>query len=204
MVRSRRSPVVQWARLLALFVLWFIVIVIGGPFGELSVFAAINGEAPPLPILEQLMYRVVPFVIPAAFFIEVLYAYRSEFKRRYILETDSPLPPILPKSWLLWSVSIVAIPLLMVLLLNLAKDQHGGCIPFPTSGHGGYWKDEGIWHIPAIACALVGLVVFMRAAPADASKINRIVRALIYSTGMLLFHGEVFSYVQYANMCHVG
>jgi hypothetical protein len=165
-----------------------------------------NGEAPPLPIVEQLVYRIAPFVMPLGFFIEVLYAYGSEFKGRRILERDSgssqqPLPP---RSWLLWCSAIVATPVLMVLLLNLAKDLHGGCVPFPASDHGGYWRNVGIWHIPGIACALVGLLAFIRAAPVSASKLNRIVRALIYGAGMFLFHGEVFAYVQYADMCHAG
>lgn len=196
----------QWARLMALFILWFLVIMVAGPFGELSVFAEINGEAPPLPIAEQLMSRVAPFVIPALFFIEVLYAYGMEFSRGRVAEADarSSLRPMPPRSWTLWCFAVVAVPALMALLLEFAKDQHGGCIPFPTSNHSGYWKDAGVWHIPAIACVLVGLLAFMRATPVDASKINRIVRALIYSAGMLLFHGEIFAYVQYADMCHPG
>jgi hypothetical protein len=195
----------RWARILALAVLWLLMFFVGGPFGELSVIAAINGDAPPLPIVQQLIYRIVPFVVPSAFFIEVLCAYGPEFKWRRSAEGDtgSSQRPSLPRSWLLWCWAILATPALMVLVLNFAKDLNGGCIPFPPPVHGGHWKYEEIWHIPALICAFVGLLAFIAAAPAKARKMNLGVRALIYGAGILAFHGEVFSYTQYAEMCHL-
>ena len=70
----------QWGRWLALAVLWLMVLFTLSPFGEMSTLAMINGEAPPLPIWHELVRYIAPFGITSLFFIEVLYAYRNEFK----------------------------------------------------------------------------------------------------------------------------
>jgi hypothetical protein len=86
----------QWGRWLALAVLWLLVLLTLSPFGEMSTLAMINGEAPPLPIWHELIRYIAPFGITSLFFIEVLYAYRNEFKflrHMQVAETSRPRNP---------------------------------------------------------------------------------------------------------------
>jgi hypothetical protein len=121
----------QWGRWLTLAILWLIVFFTLSPFGEMSTLAMINGEAPPLPIWEELARYIAPFGIGTVFFIEVLYAFRGEFKfsRRTLVAGDlaSSLPTP-PRSWTLWSLAVIAIPTLVVFLSTWDLRLAGGCI----------------------------------------------------------------------------
>jgi len=187
----------QWARFLALTVLWLMVFVV--PFGQVSAMAVVDGDLPPLPIWEQLMYRVVPLVIPAMFFIEVLHAYGSEFQwpdgsaaaANSIIGRPTP-----PRSWLFWCLGVIATPALLVVLLNLDIRLKGGCIPIDAQGHS--WL---LWTILPLVCVVLGLLVFLRAAPADVTRLNRTVRGLAYAAGMLLFYVDISSYLGLNSLC---
>jgi len=51
----------QWGAWLALAMLWLMYFFTLVPFGEMSTFAMINGDAPPLPIWEELAKYIAPF-----------------------------------------------------------------------------------------------------------------------------------------------
>ena len=124
-----------WARYLSLFLLWIIVFVT--PF-NVGPFAVVDGDSPPLPIWEQLMYLVAPLVIPSMFFIEVLCAYEPEFRRSRVSETTPALrttPALVPRSWVLWCMAVFAIPVLLVAFLNLDIRLMGGCLPMSPAPH---------------------------------------------------------------------
>jgi hypothetical protein len=193
-----------WARSLALVIL--VLIVVGTPFAEVSGMAAVDGDEPPLPIWEQLMYRVVPLVIPAMFFLEVLYAYGCEFQRPLGREDGASTrteteTPTLPRSWLLWCLAVVGAPALLVAVLNLRIRLEGGCLPpgeknQPALG-------QPLWMVPAMVCVALGLLLYLRAIPSVASRPNKIIRATFYTGTMLLFYGDVSSYLEMTNLCAV-
>jgi hypothetical protein len=191
-----------WARYLSLSVLWLIVIATPTVVGP---WEAINGDAPPLPVWEQLMYSVAPLFIPAVFCIEVLYAYKGEFswpRASRPVEGVGYAPTMLPRSWILWCTGMFVIPVLLVALLNLDMRLAGGCISIsPTFGHGPryHWvfREGSVW-----VCAILGAFVVLRAAPASASRCNKIVRALAYTAGMLWFGSNVVGYLTvFGNLC---
>ena len=64
-----------WARYLSLSILWLIIFAAPMMLGP---WEAINGDVPPLPVWEQLMYSVAPLFIPAMFCVQVLHAYKGE------------------------------------------------------------------------------------------------------------------------------
>jgi len=184
-----------WARYLSLTILWLIVI---GTPTLVGPWEAINGDAPPLPIWEQLMSSVAPMFIPAALCIEVLYAYKREFRWRAIEEENRP-PTKLPRSWILWCLGVFGTPILLVALLNLDVRLAGGCISPP--GHGSRYsqalRDISLW-----ICVIAGLALFLRAAPANADWRNRVVRSLVYIAGMLWFYSNARGYLMvYFNLC---
>jgi hypothetical protein len=191
-----------WARSRALVVL--VLIVIGTPFAEVSGMAAVDGDQPPLPIWEQLMYRVVPLVIPAMFFLEVLYAYGCEFQRPLKQEDGASTrteTPTLPRSWLLWCLAVVGAPALLVALLNLGILLEGGCLaPWEKNqpAHG-----QPLCIVPDMVCVALGLLLYLRAIPSVASRPNKIIRATVYTGTMLLFYADVSSYLEITNLCAV-
>jgi hypothetical protein len=188
----------QWARFLALTILWLMVFAV--PFGQVSAMAVVDGDLPPLPIWEQLIYRVAPLVIPATFFIEVLHAYGSEFQwprgSEAAAANSASARPTPPRSWLLWCLGVIAVPALLVVPLNLDIRRKGGCIPIDAQGHS--WL---LWTILPLVGVALGLLVFLRAAPANATRLNRTVRALAYSAGMLLFYVDISSYLGLNSLC---
>jgi len=191
-----------WARVCALILLWLLVLSL--PLAELSVWSAIDGDAPPLPIWQQLLYRFSPYIIPAVFFIEVLYGYRSEFQHVRVNNNavdHSAVSATPPSSWLLWSAGVFATPILIVLLLELAIQLKGGCIQLPTSDNNAPVQYGNIWHIAPIACIALGLFVFLKAAPAQTTRNILLARALIYLICMLNFYAEVSSYIAFTNFC---
>jgi hypothetical protein len=192
-----------WARALALCILWVLLVGVGGPFGMLSVFEAINGDAPPGPVWQQFLYQVAPVAAPSAFFIEMLCAYRREF-RKVGLEDDASiasLQPEPPRSWPLWVLSTMVVPALLLLALNLAIARAGGCISYPLWGNTPQRSIWVVWGIVSYGCLGMGLIAFIRAAPVEARKIAVLIRALIYATGGLFFLSEIASWAQYTNMC---
>ncbi len=42
------------------------------------------------------------------------------------------------------------------------------------------------------------------AAPVEASRRNRVVRAVLYAAAMFLFYGEVTAYIRYGRLCSPG
>lgn len=189
-----------WARSLALVVL--VLIVIGTPFAEVSGMAAVDGDEPPLPIWGQLMYRVAPLFIPAIFFLEVLYAYGCEFQTpAWSLGSPSDIAPkpTPPRSWLLWCLAVIATPALLVMLLNLRFE--GGCLPLETNNNQVHGRP--IWIIPPMISVALGLLLYLHAMPSAASRPNKIARAVVYTGTMILFYGDVSSYLEITGFCAV-
>ncbi len=189
-----------WARYLSLFLLWGIVFFT--PF-NVGPFAVVDGDSPPLPIWEQLMYLVAPLFIPSVFFVEVLCAYKPEFRWRRVLEATPPprtIPALVPRSWVLWCMAVFAIPALLVAFLNLDIRLMGGCLPMSPAAHQGSPYSRSLWISSILACG-VGLLVFLRAAPAKASRLNMVVRTIIYCAGMLWFYSNVSNYLMLISFC---
>ena len=191
-----------WARYLSLSILWLIIITIPTVVGP---WEAINGDAPPLPVWEQLMHWVAPVFIPAAFCIEVLYAYKGEFswpRASRPVEGAGYVPTMLPRSWILWCTGVFVMPALLVALLNLDMRLAGGCISIsPTFGHGPHYH-RVFREISALVCGILGLLAVLRATPAGASWCNKVVRALTYTAGMLWFGSNVVGYLTvFGNLC---
>ena len=191
----------QMGRWVALVILWSMVFMV--PYGELSIWTLINAAAPPGPIWEPLIFRVAPFAIPAAFAIELLYAYRSEFKSNRVSALAAPRSsgPQLPRSWTLWSLAVIGTPATIVALLCLDLEIKGTCIPMLAPANGPYGLFDPLWTILPLACAAVGLLAFLRAAPVEASRRNRVVRAILYAAAMFLFYSEVAGYIRYERFC---
>lgn len=191
-----------WARYLSLSILWLIIFAAPMMVGP---WEAINGDAPPLPVWEQLTYSVAPLFIPAVFCIEVLYAYKGEFswsRASRPVVGGGYASTMLPRSWILWCTGVFVIPVLLVALLNLDMRLAGGCISIsPTFGHGPRYhrvlREVSVW-----VCVILGLLVVLRAAPASASWCNKLVRALTYTAGMLWFDSNVVGYLRvFGNLC---
>ena len=190
----------SWARYFSLFVLWAVVFV--APF-NVGPFAVVDGDSPPLPIWEQLMYLVAPLVIPSVFFIEVLCACKAEFRWRRVSEATPALrttPALVPRSWVLWCIAVFAIPVLLVTFLNLDIRLRGGCLPMSPAAHQGSPYSRSLWISAVLACG-AGLLVFLRAAPAKASRLNKVVRTIIYCAGMLWFYSNVSNYLMLTSFC---
>jgi hypothetical protein len=191
----------RWARLLALLILYLFVFT---SFYNVSSFAVSDSAAPPLPIWQQLVELVAPVAIPSVFFIEMLHAYKDEF--RWLsdswVKADRSTPQLLPpRSWLMWCLAVFGVPVITVALLNLDIRLLGGCIPFAASVSGEQERAVDLWHIPPLAGVTVGLLVFLLAAPKDVSNINRMIRALVYAAGMLWFYACVSSYLGRTSLC---
>jgi hypothetical protein len=194
----------QWGRWLALAVLWLLVLFTLSPFGEMSTLAMIKGEAPPLPIWHELIRYIAPFGITSLFFIEVLYAYKNEFKfsRRTQVAGDlvasQPAPP---RSWIFWSLAVVAAPTLIVFLSTWDIQLAGGCIklydPHDAAAHPSTFRV-----IPVLFAIVLGSLIFLRAAPTNASRRHLIGRVLVYATIMLMFYGGIRNYLWYNNHCY--
>jgi len=191
----------RWARLLALIILYIFVFT---SFYNVSSFAVIDGAAPPLPIWQQLVELVAPVAVPSVFFIEMLHAYKDEFR----LVSDSSVKPerttpqlLPPRSWLMWCLAVFGIPAIIIVLLNLDIRLLGGCIPISASVSGEQERAVDLWRIPPLAGVTVGLLIFLFAAPKDASKTNRMIRALVYAAGMLWFYASVSSYLGLTSLC---
>jgi hypothetical protein len=190
----------SWARYFSLFLLWAVVFVT--PF-NVGPFAVVDGESLPLPIWEQLMYLVAPLVIPSVFFIEVLCAYKPEFRWRRVSEATPALrttPALVPRSWVLWCIAVFAIPVLLVAFLNLDIRIRGGCLPMSPAAHQGSPYSRSLWISAILACG-AGLLIFLRAAPAKASRLNKVVRTIIYCAGMLWFYSNVSNYLMLTSFC---
>jgi hypothetical protein len=188
----------QWGRWLALAVLWLIVFFTLSPFGEMSTFAMINGEAPPLPIWEELAKYIAPYGVGTVFFIEVLYAYRGEFKfsRDGQAAGDrASSPPTPPRSWILWIIAVIAVPTLIVFLSIRDMRLSGGCIKWDPG------STSTFRIIPTLIAIILGSLLFLRAAPANASRRHLIVRVAIYVTINLLFYSGIKNYLWYTNHC---
>jgi hypothetical protein len=181
----------QWARFLALCVLGYIAMAVQM---TVSFWAAMNGENPPLPIWQALNHEVVPVFVPVAFLIELLFAYGGEFRwdRASERSRSSPMPP---RSWLLWSAAVFAVPALMVTSQNRAIDLHKGCFEFGGVGMGPFW------HVLPYALISSGAALFLYAAPVGASRIHRTIRVIIYVVVMIFFLGNVGSYIEYRELC---
>lgn len=193
----------QWGRWLALAILWLIVFFTLSPFGEMSTFAMINGEAPPLPILEELAKYIAPLGIGAVFFIEVLHSYRSEFKfsRNEPVAGDlaSSLPTP-PRSWSLWCLAVITVPALVVFLTIWDLQLAGGCIKLSEANS---WRGDPktFRMIPVLISSCLGLLMFLRAGPVSASRRQLIVRAVVYAAVMLMFYGGIRNYLWYTSRC---
>ena len=164
--------------------------------------AAVDGDEPPLPIWEQLMYRVVPLVIPAMFFIEVLYAYGCEFQRspgREVGASNSTAKPTPPRSWFLWCLAVIGTPALLVALLNLEIRLEGGCLPLGAKNQQAH--GQPLWIITPMICVALGLLLYLNAIPSTASRPNKIIRAVVYTGAILLFYGDVSSYLEITKFC---
>jgi hypothetical protein len=194
----------QWGRWLALAVLWLLVLFTLSPFGEMSTLAMINGDAPPLPIWQELVRYIAPFGIVSIFFIEVLYAYRNEFKFSRHTQVAGDLvvsQPSPPRSWTFWSLAVVAVPTLIVFLSTWDIELAGGCIKFYDS-HDARGDPSTFRIIPVVFALVLGLLMFLRAAPTKASRRHLIVRLIVYATVMLMFYGGIRNYLRYNNLCH--
>jgi hypothetical protein len=193
----------QWGRWLALAVLWIMVFVILSPFGEMSTLAMINGDAPPLPIWEEIIRRIAPFGITAIFFIEVLYAFKGEFKfSRHTQVAGDLVPsrPLPPRSWPLWSLAVIAVPALVVFLSTWDIQLVGGCITLNASND--FRGDPSTFRVvPVLFAIVLGSLIFLHAAPTNASRRHLIVRVIIYATVMLMFYGGLRNYLWYNNHC---
>jgi hypothetical protein len=193
----------QWGRWLALAILWLMVFFILSPFGEMSTFAMINGEAPPLPIWEELIRYIAPFGISALFFIEVLYAYRGEFKfsrDEQVAGDLAPSRPAPPRSWAFWSLAVIAVPILVVFLSTWDIHLGGGCLKLYDS-HDVRGDPSTFRIVPVLFAIALGSLIFLRAAPANASRRHLIVRAIVYATVMLMFYGGIRNYLWYTSRC---
>jgi hypothetical protein len=171
------------------------------PFNQVGVWAVVDGEFPPLPVWEQLIYRVAPLFVPAVFLIELLFAYGCEFKWERASEQAVDRPrsrPMPPRSWLLWCLAVLATPVLIVGALNFAIYVRSGCVHYRQADMG------PLWSILPLACIALGIFVFMRAAPAEASRVNKVIRALTYALVMLLFYGDVTGYLELQKLCSFG
>jgi hypothetical protein len=193
----------QWGRWLALAALWLMVLVTLTPFGEMGTLAMINGEAPPLPIWQELARYIAPFGITALFFIEVLYAYRNEFKFSRHTQVAGDLvasQPAPPRSWIFWSLAVVAIPTLIVFLSTRDIQLAGGCIKFYDSQDAR--GDPSTFRlIPVLLVIVLGSLIFLRAAPTNASRRHLIARVIVYATILLMFYGGIRNYLWYNNLC---
>jgi hypothetical protein len=193
----------QWGRWLALAVLWLMVFFTLSPFGEMSTFAMINGEAPPLPIWEELARYLAPFGIGSVFFIEVLYAYRGEFKFSRDAQVAGDLAsslPAPPRSWTLWSLAVIAVPTLLVFLSTWDLKLAGGCIKLGDLSD--IRGDQSICRIiPVLISIVLGLLIFIQAAPMNASRRHLIVRATVYATVTLMFYGGIRNYLWCTSRC---
>lgn len=189
----------SWARYFSLFLLWALVFF--APF-NVGPFAVVDGDSPTLPIWEQLIYLVAPLVIPSVFFIEVLCAYKLEFRWGGVSEAPAlrTTPALVPRSWVLWCISVFAIPVLLVALLNLDIRLMGGCLPMPPAAHQGSPYSRSLWISAVLACG-AGVLLFLRAAPAKASRLNKVVRTIIYCAGILWFYFNVSNYLMLTSFC---
>jgi hypothetical protein len=193
----------QWGRWLALAVLWLMVIFTLSPFGEMSTFAMINGDAPPLPIWQELVRYIAPFGIGTLFFIEVLYAYRGEFKFSRDTQVAGDLAPSIPtppRSWILWSLAVIAVPALVVFLSTRDIQLAGGCIKLYDL-HDVKGDPSTFRIIPLLFAIILGLLIFLRAAPTNASRRHLIVRVTVYATVMFMFYGGIRNYLWYTSRC---
>lgn len=193
----------QWGRWFALAVLWLLVLFTLSPFGEMSTLAMINGEAPPLPIWHELIRYIAPCGITSLFFIEVLYAYRNEFKFSRHTQVAGDLAasqPAPPRSWTSWSLAVVAVPTLIVFLSTWDLQRAGGCIKFYES-HDASGDPSTFRIIPVLFAIILGSLVFLRAAPTNASRRYLVVRGIVYATVVLMFYGGIRNYLWYNNLC---
>ena len=193
----------QWGRWLALAMLWLMVFFTLSPFGEMSTFAMINGDAPPLPIWEELAKYIAPFGIGTVFFIEVLYAYRGEFKFSRDTQVAGDLVSSLPnppRSWTLWSLAVIAVPTLVVFLSTGDLQLAGGCIRLRDL-HDVRGDPSTFRIIPVLFSIFLGLLIFLRAAPMNASRRHLIVRAIVYATVILMFYSGIRNYLWYTSRC---
>ena len=193
----------QWGRWLALAVLWLLVFFTLSPFGEMSTLAMINGEAPPLPIWHELARYIAPFGIASLFFIEVLYAYRNEFQFSRHAQVAGDLAasqPTPPRSWTFWSLAVAAVPTLIVFLSTRDIQLAGGCIKFYDS-HDARGDPSTFRIIPVLFAIVLGSLIFLRAAPTNASRRHLIVRVIVYATVMLMFYSGIRNYLWYNNLC---
>lgn len=55
--------------------------------------------------------------------------------------------------------------------------------------------------IPVLSVIVLGLLIFLRAAPTNASRRHLIVRLIVYATIMLMFYGGIRNYLWYDNLC---
>jgi hypothetical protein len=193
----------QWGRWLALAALWLMAFFTLSPFGEMSIFALINGEAPPLPIWEELVRHIAPFGIGTLFFIEVLYAYRAEFKFSRDAKVAGDLAPSLPtppRSWGLWCLAVIAFPTLTVFLSTWDLQLAGGCIKISESND---WRgDPSTFRIiPVLISSVLGLLIFLRAAPIKASRRQLIARAIVYAVFMVMFYSGIRTHLWYTSRC---
>lgn len=66
------------ARIFALAILWFVVIVV--PVGMINPFAAMDGYGPNPPSVWSLVLQIAPWVVASLFVIHVLGKYKHEFR----------------------------------------------------------------------------------------------------------------------------
>ena len=190
----------QWGRWLALAVLWLLLLATVTPFGVLGIFAVINGEHFPFPIWRELV-TIAPVVIPALFFMEVLYSYSGEFRysRTVSAPGDVAAPsPTPPDSWMLWFIAVVGIPVLMVYLLSWQLEIVGGCFPLEWGPNAGIFEWSGL---PSILAILLGSLIYLRAFLRRRNRWRLVIRATIYAVMLLLFRSAIGGYVWYYSRC---
>jgi hypothetical protein len=182
-----------WARYLSLLFLWLFVCIVPMNAGP---FAAIDGAAPPGPIWEAVLYSVAPIFVPSAVCLEMLYAYKHEFRwprdANPVEHANRP-PAMLPRSWILWCISVFGVPVLLIELLGIKT----GCITVPAVS-----DTASRWTAQMTIAACVGLVAFLVAAPAKASWFNRITRTVVYGFGLLSLCMNVSGYLGFVGFCY--
>ena len=111
-----------------------------------------------------------------------------------------PSQPAPPRSWTLWSLAVVAIPALVVFLSMWDIQLGGGCIKLYDSND--VKGDASTFRIiPVLFAIVLGSLIFLRAAPTNASRRHLIVRVIVYATVMLMFYGGIRNYLWYTNLC---
>lgn len=68
------------------------------------------------------------------------------------------------------------------------------------AAHQGSPYSRSLWISAVLACG-AGLLVFLRAAHAKASRLNRVVRTVIYRAGMLWFYSNFSNYLMLTGFC---